>query len=37
VGLASLAQVELETGAELPEFVKEEFDAFLECGIPSFR
>ncbi|MGH8503998.1 MAG: transposase zinc-binding domain-containing protein [Gammaproteobacteria bacterium] len=28
-----LAQVELETGAELPEFVKEEFDAFLECGI----
>ncbi len=40
VGLASLAQVELETGAGLPEFVefvKEEFDAFLECGIPSFR
>jgi hypothetical protein len=28
-----LAQVELETGAGLPEFVKEEFDAFLECGI----
>ena len=25
-------QVELETGAGLPEFV-EEFDAFLECGI----
>jgi hypothetical protein len=28
-----LAQVELETGAGLPEFVKEEFDAFLDCGI----
>ncbi len=28
-----LAQVELETGAGLPEFVKEEFEAFLECGI----
>ncbi|MCI0557736.1 MAG: transposase zinc-binding domain-containing protein, partial [Nitrososphaera sp.] len=28
-----LAQVELETGAGLPEFVKAEFDAFLECGI----
>ena len=28
-----LAQVELETGAGLPEFVKEEFDDFLECGI----
>ncbi len=28
-----LAQVEAETGAGLPEFVKEEFDAFLECGI----
>ena len=27
------AQVEVETGAGLPEFVKEEFDAFLECGI----
>jgi hypothetical protein len=25
--------VELETGAGLPDFVKEEFDAFLECGI----
>jgi hypothetical protein len=37
VGLASLAQVELETGAGLPELVKEEFDALLECGIPSFR
>jgi hypothetical protein len=28
-----LAQVELETGAGLPEFVKEEFEAFLQCGI----
>ncbi len=28
-----LAQVELETGAGLPEFVQEEFEAFLECGI----
>jgi len=28
-----LDQVELETGAGLPEFVEEEFDAFLECGI----
>ena len=27
------AHVEAETGASLPEFVKEEFDAFLECGI----
>jgi hypothetical protein len=24
---------ELETGAGLPDFVKEEFDAFLQCGI----
>jgi hypothetical protein len=28
-----LAQVEAETEAGLPEFVQEEFDAFLECGI----
>ena len=28
-----LAQVETETGARLPEFIKDEFDAFLECGI----
>ncbi|MGH8549012.1 MAG: transposase [Methylococcales bacterium] len=27
------AQVETETGAGLPEFVKDEFDAFLECGV----
>ncbi len=29
-----LAQVEGEAGSGLPEFVKSEFDAFLECGIP---
>ena len=28
-----LAQVEARTGAGLPEFVKDEFEAFLECGI----
>ena len=28
------AQVEQATGVGLPKFVKEEFDAFLECGIP---
>ena len=28
-----LAQVEAETGSSLPEFIKDEFDAFLECGI----
>ncbi len=28
-----VAQVEAETGAGLPEFVKAEFEAFLECGI----
>src|SRR3954466_9249830 len=28
-----LAQVQAETGASLPDFVKDEFDAFLECGI----
>ena len=28
-----LAQVELEIGTGLPEFVEEEFDAFLDCGI----
>jgi len=26
-------QVERETGAGLPQFVKDEFDAFLQCGI----
>src|SRR5918996_4159419 len=28
-----LAQVETESGSGLPEFVKDEFDAFLACGI----
>jgi Transposase zinc-binding domain len=28
-----LAQVEAQTGARLPDFVKDEFNAFLECGI----
>ena len=28
-----LAQVEAEGAASLPQFVKDEFDAFLECGI----
>jgi transposase-like zinc-binding protein len=28
-----LAQVEAQTGAGLPQFVKDEFDAFAECGI----
>ena len=31
--LRLLAQVELDTGAGFPDFVEEEFDAFLECGI----
>jgi len=31
-----LVQVEAETGACLPEFVKDEFDAFLECGILAY-
>ena len=28
-----LAQIERETGAGLPDFVKEEFNTFLQCGI----
>ena len=27
------AQVETESGPRLPDFVKDEFDAFLECGV----
>ncbi len=27
------AQVEAETGTGLPDFVKDEFEAFLECGL----
>ena len=28
-----IAHTEASTGAELPRFLKDEFDAFLECGI----
>ena len=28
-----IAQAEAAVGADLPQFVKDEFDAFLECGI----
>ena len=28
-----IAHTEASTGAALPRFVKDEFDAFLECGI----
>ncbi len=28
-----IAQAEDAAGADLPQFVKDEFDAFLECGI----
>ena len=28
-----IAHTEAGTGAELPRFIKDEFDAFLECGI----
>jgi len=28
-----IAHTEASTGAELPCFIKDEFDAFLECGI----
>jgi len=29
------ASTESAAGADLPQFVKDEFDAFLECGIPA--
>ena len=32
-----LAQVEAMTGTGLPEFVKDEFEAFLECAIHRLR
>jgi hypothetical protein len=32
-GPSFIAHIEASTGAELPRFIKEEFDAFLECGI----
>ena len=28
-----IAETEAVTGADLPQFVKDQFDAFLECGI----
>lgn len=28
-----IAHTEASTGSELPQFIKDEFDAFLECGI----
>ena len=28
-----LAETEAAAGADLPQFIKDEFDAFLECGI----
>jgi len=28
-----LAEVEAQTGLSVPEFVKADFEAFLECGI----
>jgi hypothetical protein len=28
-----IAETEVATGADLPQFVKDEFDAFRECGI----
>jgi hypothetical protein len=28
-----IAETEAAAGADLPQFVKDEFDAFLECGI----
>ena len=31
------AESEAEAGADLPQFVKEEFDAFLECGVLARR
>ena len=31
------AQAEAAAGADLPQFVKDEFDAFLECGIRGPR
>lgn len=32
---AFFAQAEAAAGADLPQFVKDEFDALLECGIPA--
>jgi hypothetical protein len=32
-----IAHTEASTGAELPRFIKDEFDAFLDCGILRLR
>ena len=32
-----IVESEVATGADLPQFVKDEFDAFLECDIPCPR
>jgi hypothetical protein len=32
-----IAETEAATGADLPQFVKDEFDAFLKCGILAPR
>ena len=32
-----IAQAEAAAGADLPQFVKDEFDPFLECGIRALR
>ncbi len=32
-----IARTEASNGAELPRFIKDEFDAFLECGILAHR
>jgi len=32
-GAGFIAHTEASTGAELPRFIKDEFDARLECGI----
>ncbi len=32
-GASFIAHTEASTGGELPQFIKDEFDAFLECGI----
>ncbi len=30
-----IAHTEVRIGVELPRFIKDEFDAFIECGIPA--
>ena len=31
-----IAEAQAATSADLPQFVKDEFDAFLECGILAY-